>query len=226
MIKISFIGIDKKTNIERLLKIAEKYPEVEFGFLCSDSVTGTNQNNRYPPLILLQQLKNKNINLSLHVCGRLARTVCQTGNFDEVKKFVGAYFDMFDRIQLNVVGSRFKELITDTCGKQIVIQTNLSEHKSKETYEKFREANIDNIVFLSDNSGGKGLDVDFDYFEGLDYQGFAGGLKPENILEKKEEIDILWEKDYWLDMESGVRTDDWFDLDKVEDICKKVLGER
>lgn len=226
MICVSFIGIDKKTDIDRLLKIAEKYPEVEFGFLCSDSVTGTNQNNRYPPLILLQQLKNKNknINLSLHVCGRLARTVCQTGNFDEVKKFVGAYFDMFDRIQLNVVGSRFKELITDTCGKQIVIQTNLSEPKSKETYEKFIAANIDNIVFLSDNSGG--IDVDFDYFEGLDYQGFAGGLNPENILERKEEIDILWEKDYWLDMESGVRTDDWFDLDKVEDICKKVLGER
>lgn len=69
-------------------------------------------------------------------------------------------------------------------------------------------------------------EVEFDYFEGVDYQGFAGGLNPENILERKEEIDILWEKDYWLDMESGVRTDDWFDLDKVEDICKKVLGER
>ena len=226
MIRISFIVIDKKTDIERLLKIAEKYPEVEFGFLCSESVTGTNQNNRYPALILLQKLKNKSVNLSLHVCGKLARTVCQTGNFDEVKKLVGQYFDMFDRIQLNVVGSRFKELVTNTCGKQIVIQTNLSEPKSKQTYEMFREANIDNIVFLSDNSGGKGLEVEFDYFEGVDYQGFAGGLNPENILERKEEIDILWEKDYWLDMESGVRTDDWFDLDKVEDICKKVLGER
>ena len=226
MIRISFIGIDKKTDIERLLKIAEKYPEVEFGFLCSESVTGTNQNNRYPALILLQKLKNKSVNLSLHVCGKLARTVCQTGNFDEVKKLVGQYFDMFDRIQLNVVESRFKELVTNTCGKQIVIQTNLSEPKSKQTYEMFREANIDNIVFLSDNSGGKGLEVEFDYFEGVDYQGFAGGLNPENILERKEEIDILWEKDYWLDMESGVRTDDWFDLDKVEDICKKVLGER
>ena len=173
------------------MKIAEKYPEVEFGFLCSESVTGTNQNNRYPALILLQKLKNKSVNLSLHVCGKLARTVCQTGNFDEVKKLVGQYFDMFDRIQLNVVGSRFKELVTNTCGKQIVIQTNLSEPKSKQTYEMFREANIDNIVFLSDNSGGKGLEVEFDYFEGVDYQGFAGGLNPENILERKEEIDIL-----------------------------------
>ena len=224
MIKVSFIGIDKKTDIDRLLRIAEKYPDVEFGFLCSASMTNTDQNNRYPKLVLLQKLKNKKINLSLHVCGKLARTVCQTGNFEEVKKFVGSYFDMFDRIQLNVVGSRFKTLITDTCGKQIVIQTNLSEPKSKATYEAFREANIDNIVFLSDNSGGKGLEVDFDYFEGLDYQGFDGGLKPENILDRKEEIDILWEKDYWLDMESGVRTDDWFDLDKVEDICKKVFG--
>lgn len=226
MIKISFIGIDKKTNIDRLLKIAEKYPEVEFGFLCSDSKTNTDTNNRYPKLVLLQQLKNKNINLSLHVCGRLARNICKTGSLDEVKKFVGPYFDMFDRIQLNVVGSKMNNLITNTYGKQIIIQTNLNEHKSKATYEMLRAANLNNIVFLSDNSGGKGLEVDFDYFEGLDYQGFAGGLKPENILERKEEIDSLWEKDYWLDMESGVRTDDWFDLDKVEDICKKVLGER
>lgn len=224
MIKVSFIGIDKKTDMDRLLRIAEKYPEVEFGFLCSSSLTNTDQNNRYPKLVLLQKLKNKKVNLSLHVCGKLARTVCQTGNFEEIKKFVGPYFDMFDRIQLNVVGSRFKELITDTCSKQIIIQTNLSEPKSKATYEAFREANIDNIVFLSDNSGGKGLAVDFDYFEGLDFQGFAGGLNPDNILERKEEIDILWEKDYWLDMESGVRTDNWFDLDKVEDICKKVFG--
>lgn len=223
MVKISFIGIDKKTDITRLLQIAKKYPEVEFGFLCSDSITNFDTNNRYPKLILLQQLKNKNINLSLHVCGRLARTVCQTGNFDEVKKFVGPYFDMFDRIQLNVVGSKFKKLITDTCGKQIIIQTNLNEPKSKETYEKFKAAKLKNIVFLSDNSGGKGLNVDFDYFEGVDYQGFAGGLNPNNILEKKEEIDILWEKDYWLDMESGIRTDNWFDLDKVEDICKKIF---
>lgn len=223
MIKVSFIGIDRKTDISRLLKIAEKYKEVEFGFLCSDTITNTDTNNRYPKLILLQLLKNKNINLSLHVCGRLARTVCKTGNLDEVKKFVGPYFDMFDRIQLNVVGSKMKEFITNTYGKQIIIQTNLNEPKSKETYEKFRVAKLENIVFLSDNSGGKGLDVDFDYFEGVDYQGFAGGLNPNNILEKKEEIDIIWKKDYWLDMESGVRTDNWFDLDKVEDICKKVF---
>lgn len=31
---------------------------------------------------------------------------------------------------------------------------------------------------------------------------------------------------YWIDMESGVRTDDWFDLDKVVkvlQICDNVL---
>ncbi|GAA4256618.1 hypothetical protein HLK65_28415 [Azospirillum formosense] len=27
---------------------------------------------------------------------------------------------------------------------------------------------------------------------------------------------------YWIDMESGVRTDDWLDLDKVEAVCRAV----
>ena len=48
-------------------------------------------------------------------------------------------------------------------------------------------------------------------------------MNANNILEKKEEIDILSDYDYWLDMESGVRTDDWFDLDKVEAICKLLF---
>ena len=112
--KVSFTGIDNKTNIKRLLEIAEKYPNTEFGFLVSEANTNKNVNNRYPNLILLQQLKNKNINLALHVCGKLARTVAKTGSLDCVKEFIGPYFDMFQRIQLNLVGNTVAIPITNT----------------------------------------------------------------------------------------------------------------
>ena len=34
--------------------------------------------------------------------------------------------------------------------------------------------------------------------------------------------------EFWIDMESGVRTEDWFDIDKVEKVlklCQMVLDE-
>ena len=219
--KVSFTGIDNKTNIKRLLEIAKKYPNTEFGFLVSEANTNKNTNNRYPNLILLQQLKNKNINLALHVCGKLARTVAKTGSLDCVKEFMGSYFDIFQRIQLNLVGNTVTIPITDTYGKQVIIQTNLDEPKSRANYELYEQANVENIVYLSDKSGGHGEVTDFDFFD--KYQGFAGGLNPENILDRKADIDMLVDYDYWLDMESGVRTNDWFDLDKVEDICRKIF---
>ena len=217
--KVTFTGIDQRTDINRLLEIQKKYPLAEFGFLASESATGKRIKNRYPDLIMLQKLKNKDINLALHACGRLARQTIHDGNLDYVEEFMGPYFGMFQRLQLNIVGNKASKTIEDTKGKQIIIQTNLDEPKSKENFELFKGTDV---VFLSDKSGGRGTAGEFDYFDM--YQGFAGGLNADNILEKKEEIDILSDYDYWLDMESGVRTDDWFDLDKVEAICKLLFG--
>lgn len=216
---ISFTGIDKRTDIQRLVSLAAKYPNIEFGFLISESATGKNTNNRYPDLILLQQLKGKGLNLALHVCGKLAREVAKTGSLDGVKTFMGKYFELFNRVQLNIVGMNIKTPITDTLGKTVIIQTNLDIEESKQNYILMNGK--DQIVFLSDKSGGHGEATDFDFLD--QYQGFAGGINPENIMERKEEIDILSDYDYWLDMESGVRTDDWFDLDKVEKICQTIF---
>lgn len=217
--KVTFTGIDQRTDVNRLLEIQKKYPLAEFGFLISESATGKNTNNRYPALITLQKFKNKNLNLALHVCGRLAREVIKEGTLNDVESFMGSYFGMFQRLQLNVACTKAKQQIEDTKGKQIIVQINLDVNESKANFELFKDTDV---VFLSDKSGGQGTAGDFDYFDM--YQGFAGGLNADNILEKKEEIDILSDYDYWLDMESGVRTDDWFDLDKVEEICRLLFG--
>lgn len=59
--------------------------------------------------------------------------------------------------------------------------------------------------------------------------GYAGGFNPDNVAEK---LSFLMENsqvgDFWIDMESGVRTDDWFDTDKVRRvlrICKEVIRD-
>ena len=59
--------------------------------------------------------------------------------------------------------------------------------------------------------------------------GYAGGFNPENVADKLHYLLTNDEVgDFWIDMESGVRTDDWFDLDKVRRvlaICNEVIRD-
>ena len=59
--------------------------------------------------------------------------------------------------------------------------------------------------------------------------GYAGGINPGNVADK---LTFLMENemvgDFWIDMESGVRTDDWFDIDKVRrvlEICEPIISK-
>jgi phosphoribosylanthranilate isomerase len=51
--------------------------------------------------------------------------------------------------------------------------------------------------------------------------GYAGGINPDNAAEVVSRIQA---DRYWIDMETGVRTGDWLDLDKCEAVCRAVYG--
>jgi phosphoribosylanthranilate isomerase len=81
-----------------------------------------------------------------------------------------------------------------------------------------------NISALFDPSGGHGVPVDKhvwpDPLDGLP-MGYAGGVNPataQTILETlcAKPFDVP----FWIDMESGVRTNDRFDLDKVRRVLE------
>ena len=50
--------------------------------------------------------------------------------------------------------------------------------------------------------------------------GYAGGMGPENVLLYLSKI--KGQGGFWIDMETKVRTDGWFDLNKVEEVCRLV----
>ena len=96
-----------------------------------------------------------------------------------------------------------------------------------------------NINFLMDSSGGNGIEItNFKIPETFDINnykkkyikkniylfGFSGGLSLENIKEKAEKIkvqnkDEFWFKnDFWIDFETNIRTNNKFDLDKIQKI--------
>ena len=88
------------------------------------------------------------------------------------------------------------------------------------------------VSVLLDASGGMGIDTPIKVLPnaGKNFKvGYAGGFNPDNVAEK---LTYLYEQkevgDFWIDMESGVRTDDWFDLDKVcrvLEICQPIINK-
>jgi hypothetical protein len=54
--------------------------------------------------------------------------------------------------------------------------------------------------------------------------GYSGGIGPATVVEILGRIDAPDGALYWIDMESGVRTDGAFDLAKCETVCRAVYG--
>jgi len=73
--------------------------------------------------------------------------------------------------------------------------------------------------YLLDQSAGRGILPHYwsDVYSNI--KGFAGGLSPENLDGQLPAIQSVGGDRWWCDMESGLRTDDWFDLDKMNAAC-------
>lgn len=224
--KVTFTGVDDKTDIKRLCEIQKKYPFAEFGVLISVNNTGKHTNNRYPDFTIFKKLKGRGLNLSLHVCGSLARNIASNNDWQALKDFVGKDFDIFSRVQLNLKGShKFADSLSlPDSEKQVIIQI------CDSSFDYYDRNKGSRIMGLFDNSGGTGV-VAKSYWTDLDasFIGYAGGISEENVLEIIKNIDstrvpLPHYYEYWIDMESSLRDNkDRFDLDVVERICEKVL---
>ncbi len=85
------------------------------------------------------------------------------------------------------------------------------------------------VSWLFDRSGGRGVVAERLPVHNrlLELAGFAGGIGPDNVMDVIRQINAASSPvlgPYWIDMESGVRTDDRFDLGKVESVLEQVYG--
>ena len=221
---ITFTGVDARTDLRQLQKLQNDYPLAEFGILTSYH---WNENgNRYLNPAFLMAFRGIRFKLALHVCGSATKDAVE-GNWDALNEHLYGCLCLFNRIQLNVSS---RENLPKACaisafiGQEIIIQ-----QKNKENLSFFLNSSAEHekqpYSVLLDASGGRGIDNVINVYESEHKVGYAGGISPENVEDK---LAVLLANPavgkFWIDMESGVRTDDWFDLAKVEDVLKKCYA--
>ena len=219
---ITFTGVDDETDFNRLVSIQQRYPKVEFGVLVSRKWKENGQ--RYLSPSKAKELRGLGLHLSAHLCGSMARDVLHMGGFSNTGDF-SEIIDIFSRVQLNVSNFDEHEKM-DPCILPGPLQEIIIQQASDYlTFVLFRITSGDCISILLDESGGKGIDTSISmpsYLQNV-HVGFAGGINPDNVVAKVQEITSLpYVNRFWIDMESGVRTNDRFDLDKVEQVCELV----
>lgn len=221
---VTITGADDAVDPYQLVHISRFYPFVEWGVLFSSKRRGS---ARYPSLQWIRELEElataRDIHLAMHLCGA------------EMRAANGEWFrpgPAWGRVQLNGYepGTATPEWRRPGSFRWIL------QARSTETLEAVREDALDaDADTLFDPSGGTGakptawptMPLKYPSESAMRY-GFAGGITPDNV---RVAIDAFYRENpqlelVWVDMESGVRTDDKFDIDKVTSVLESVKAVR
>lgn len=226
---ITFTGVDEKTNPDRVLDLSKRYP-VEWGILFSRNKQG--KANRYPSIntignFLFVMKDVPSVKLSAHICGRYSNDI-MTGSGAPIglRSFL---HDHFERTQINVAdGETHVDESNVFPGNAMDFAQSIG---AKRAIIQCRSLfpNKPQVDWLFDQSGGAGIEPHSWYAGALGssaFCGYAGGIGPHNVLKVLENIEgHPLDKEFWIDMEGNIRTNDWLDLDKCEAVLRAVYGE-
>lgn len=221
-------GADNTTDPKALIELSIKYPFVEWGILYSESKMGTGRYptkewiNSFVDAVIEDWEKNSDgahINICLHICG------------SAVSKFINntdrsliALADAFDRVQLNFRSNNFPIVDIISCLNRYPVQQIITQHNNANKLLVKHLSKQTNHALLFDTSGGRGIET-AEWIAPLDKKlwGYAGGLGPDNVVEQLRKIQSLNKgRDFYIDMENKLRTDDKFDLTKVRKVLELV----
>ena len=214
---VTFTGVDERTDLDRLANISSQYP-CEWGILYSRNRQGLD--NRYPALTSpifdhLSELKGVGCHFAAHICGKYSQLV-MSGEY-QISDRIGTpiNFESYDRIQVNHVMPVHSMLV------------DFGDHHGKVVISQFRGAEFPDISvpnLLYDPSGGNGIIPEsWPHNPHDNFVGYAGGLNAGNVSDINKIISGITVGEYWLDMETGVRTDDYLDLDKAEGVLREIF---
>lgn len=204
-IGITLTGADERTPIPELQQLVEEHSALEIGLLYTET---PDCRNRYPRIDwLLHAAYSLKGRCSVHVCGRLARSNMLL-RCEPVRTIVRSV----QRFQINGrVGRYWVETVCEDYSDSTVITQYNSANKD------LLNVTSSNHCMLIDGSGGRGESpsswIKPDTTKAI---GFAGGLGPDNLAIEFPKIAAVATGNWWIDLESNLRANDWFDLDKAK----------
>jgi phosphoribosylanthranilate isomerase len=225
---VSFVGVDKNTNLSDLLKFKQSSIFYEFGVLYSDSKNEIQK--RYPghefTLKFLRWARENKVNSSLHLCGAsIERYLKEDSNIIDI-------CSMADRIQLNINMNKFDDTeklandiieVSSKHNNSIILQKNKSKAKFNEKFISKLDKEF-SLSLLNDSSGGFGREIHsvsspHDKY----FTGYAGGINPDNVINILDLIENTCEgMYYYIDMESGIRINNDFSIVECDKIRKLI----
>lgn len=222
---VTFTGIDRWTPAATLGEIKRDFPKVEFGILIGSNTGkgGHREKNRFPPLDYIEKWRDlwgprEGLSLSLHLCGKYSRLVNE-GKGGELFKLI----DGFDRVQVNSV--KYNTEHVARFADRAPCRSVILQHRN--SFSRV-PVNTPRIEYLFDKSGGRG-EAGHEWPQPMPSKrtGFAGGIRPDNVV--RVQAWCLKYHDYrlWIDMESGVRNiHDKFCVATIRQVCRNLWGDR
>lgn len=221
-IKLSFCsitGADDAVDVGDLSRIAVEFPFVEWAILLLPALAGQ---ARCPSPEWIRRFSSEytGAHTAMHLCDE-ALVRFTAGDEDALDLMSG-----FRRIQLNLkfgqVEGRYDpvalvERIKNNPQHQFIIQYTPDKRGFIDMLD-----GVDNHAVLFDASAGQGVSPDqWDAPLPGHSCGYAGGITPDNVAANLEKMSrVAPGYTTWIDMESGVRTQDRFDLEKVRRVLE------
>jgi phosphoribosylanthranilate isomerase len=201
---ITVTGADERTDLTALATLTAS-EDCEVGILYSANPEGR---NRYPRKEWIIEAAKVLPRTSIHICGRTARAELSSGRLDEL-------LERALRIQVNGDWSFWD--MSALC-KRYRLHSVINQIRGHEVFQDLSSEDF-NHQLLVDSSGGRGVSPD--KWVRLDTNlvvGYAGGLGPDNLrAELPKIVAVATAGRWWVDMESSLRVEDWFSLERASE---------
>lgn len=210
---IAFTGVDRPELLPGLKRLSARYP-IEWGLL----VDPAQEDKPLFPVRTVREalLAERDLRWAAHVCGDAARAIAATPDTAPPPP-AGV-----QRVQVNhsFQGSTSAQVAAARdYGRRLGVRTVLQCQG-----EFPAEAGVDWLFDVSFGTGVRPERWPSPPTAGGAFGGYSGGLSPDTVVEILARIAAPEGALYWIDMESGVRTDGAFDLAKCEAVCRAVYG--